>query len=257
VGPHGHIFLADHNAFPSSVRFSQTLMRLLRAASVVAPLALLFSACGGNEAGAKPTAENAAEALPATASTPAASTDERVTKADLSRVKGDSAAKVWLVIVSDFQCPYCKVWHDSTMSTIEREYVATGKVRMAYVNFPLSMHPHSREASEGAMCAGAQGKFWAYGEQLFMTQPEWAAMTVATPKFESLANGIGLDMGAWTSCMTEHVMQAMIQADYDRGVKANVNSTPTFFVGDQVIEGADKAPAFRAALDKALAAAGK
>lgn len=232
-------------------------MRLIRLAVVVTPLVVLLTACSKGEARAKPTGDDAAKVLPATSANAAPPTDPRVTRADLARVKGDSSAKVWLVIVSDFQCPFCKTWHDSTAATIEKEYVATGKIRMAYVNFPLRMHQHSRESSEGAMCAGAQGKFWEYGDQLFASQSEWAALEVATPKFESIATSLSLDMPAWRACMSEHVMEAMIQADYDRGVKANVNSTPTFFAGDQVIEGADKAPKFRAALDKALAAAGK
>ena len=232
-------------------------MRLTRPALAAIPLCVFLAACGGTEARAKPTADDASKVLPATAASATPPTNPRVTLADLSRVKGDSSAKVWLVIVSDFQCPFCKVWHDSTAATIEKEYVATGRVRMAYVNFPLRMHQHSREASEAAMCAGAQGKFWEYGDALFNSQPEWAAMPAATPKFEALAKSLSLDQDAWRSCMSEHVMQGMIQADYDRGVKANVNSTPTFFAGDAVIEGAVSAPAFRAALDKALAAARK
>ncbi|MEP7346700.1 MAG: thioredoxin domain-containing protein [Gemmatimonadaceae bacterium] len=232
-------------------------MRLIQSARAAIPICFLLTACGGKEARAKPTADDAATVLPATASNAAAPTDPRVTAADLARVKGDTAAKVWLVIVSDWQCPFCKIWHDSTAATIEKEYVATGKVRMAYVNFPLRMHQHAREASEAGMCAAAQGKFWEYGEALFKSQAEWAAVEVATPNFEAMATSLSLDMPAWRSCMSEHVMEPMIQADYDRGVKANVNSTPTFFVGNQVIEGADKAPAFRAALDKALAGIGK
>ncbi|MFN8571808.1 MAG: thioredoxin domain-containing protein [Gemmatimonadaceae bacterium] len=228
-------------------------MRSPSFAFVVLSLTAALAACGGAEARAKPTPEDAAKVQPATAANAPASADERVRRADMSRIKGDSAAKVWLVIVSDFQCPYCKVWHDSTGSTIEREYVATGKVRMAYVNFPLRMHQHSREASEGAMCAGAQGKFWEYGDKLFATQPEWSREATATPAFDAIGTGLGLDMTAWRACMTEHAMAGMIDADYDRGVKANVNSTPTFFVGDQVIEGAEGAAKFRAALDKALA----
>lgn len=232
----------------------------MRLASVTFSFAsiLAFAACGGAEARAKPTPEDAAKVQPATAANAApASSDERVRIADMARIKGDSTASVWLVIVSDFQCPYCKIWHDSTGTTIEKEYVATGKVRMAHVNFPLRMHQHAREASEAAMCAGAQGKFWEFGDALFATQQQWAAQTSATATFDSLGTSLGLDMTKWRACTTEHVMASMIDADYERGVKANVNSTPTFFVGQQVIEGAEKAPAFRAALDKALAEARK
>jgi protein-disulfide isomerase len=46
----------------------------------------------------------------------------------------------------------------------------------------------------------------------------------------------------------------MINADRQRAEDAGVGATPTFFIGDQRIEGAVPLPEFRAALDKALAA---
>src|SRR5689334_6720169 len=33
-------------------------------------------------------------------------------RADSNRILGSPQAKVWMLIVSDFQCPYCKMWHD-------------------------------------------------------------------------------------------------------------------------------------------------
>src|SRR5205814_3903353 len=32
-------------------------------------------------------------------------------RADLARVQGDSTG-LWFLMVSDFQCPFCKRWHD-------------------------------------------------------------------------------------------------------------------------------------------------
>src|SRR5471032_677453 len=78
--------------------------------------------------------------------------------ADKGRIAGSEAATTWFIMVSDFQCPFCKTWHDSTFKMIEKEYVATGKIRMAFINFPL--HTNSLPASVTAMCAAAQGKFW-------------------------------------------------------------------------------------------------
>lgn len=222
-------------------------------AGFVALLGAITACQRGAEARGKPTSEDASTVRPATGTVP--TTDAPVQVADMARIKGDSTAKVWMVIVSDFQCPFCKTWHDSTAAMIEKDYVATGKVRLAYVNFPLNIHPHAREAAEAAMCAGAQHKFWEFGDRLFATQEQWAGLGIATPSFDSSASQLGLDMTAWRDCMRSHVMAPMIQADYDRGVKANVNYTPTFFIGQEVIEGAAKTPAFRAALDKALAAA--
>jgi len=81
--------------------------------------------------------------------------DSNITIADLSRIQGSATAPVWVVEVSDFQCPYCKQWHDQTYATLRDQYVKTGKIRLAYVNFPLDSHVFAWPAAESAMCAGA------------------------------------------------------------------------------------------------------
>jgi len=210
------------------------------------------AACSRGEAsGAKQTVA-AKDVVPAAT---VSATDERIKRADLARIRGDSTATVWMVMASDFQCPWCKLWHDSTAATIDKEYVATGKIRVAYLNFPLQMHPNSRPAAEAAMCGGAQGKFWEFHDALFDTQTKWAPESDPIPSYEGIVAKLGLDLTAWKSCMTDHVMAAMVQADYDRGVQAGVKSTPSFFIGNEVIASAGGPAVFRPALDRALAKA--
>ena len=86
-------------------------------------------------------------------------------------------------MVSDFQCPFCKAWHDSTYKMIQRDYVATGKIRMAFINFPL--HANSLPASVTAMCAAVQGKFWGVHDRIFDSQLAWKNLerSAAVPRF--------------------------------------------------------------------------
>src|SRR6185369_12651734 len=102
-----------------------------------------------------------------------APTDSNITRADLARIQGSATAPVWVIEVSDFQCPYCKQWHDETYPMLRDQYVKTGKIRLAYVNFPLAMHAHAFPAAEAAMCAGAQDKFWQMHDALFSSQHGW------------------------------------------------------------------------------------
>jgi protein-disulfide isomerase len=174
-------------------------------------------------------------------------------RADRGRIRGDSSAKVWLVIVSDFQCPYCRQWHDEAFATVVRDYVDTHKVRIAYVNLPLQIHPNAVPSAEAAMCASVQGRFWEMHDALFRTQARWAAMSDPRPLFDSLATSLSLEPAPFRSCIESKATRPMIEADARRVSDAGVQATPTFFVGDQKIEGAVPLPDLRAALDRALA----
>jgi protein-disulfide isomerase len=178
--------------------------------------------------------------------------DSLTTKADLGRIDGSPSAKVWVVEISDFQCPFCKDWHDRTYSVVRDEFVKTGKVRLAFVNFPLSQHPNSMNAAQAAMCASVQGKFWMMQDSLFSTQLIWGGMANPTQFFESLAAKVGVNIPVWKSCLSAKSVHELIQADLDRGRRAGVESTPSFIVGGKLIEGALPADAMRKAINEAL-----
>ncbi|MEO8562977.1 MAG: thioredoxin domain-containing protein [bacterium] len=182
--------------------------------------------------------------------------DSVSTFADKARIRGAESAPVWLVEISDFQCPFCKQWHDQVFATIDREYVKTGKVRLAYLNFPLSrIHPNAQAAAEAAMCAGVQGKFWELHESLFTSQAKWADQRNPMITFDSLAHAAGVQSKGWLNCMTTHATAKLIEADRDRSTKAGVESTPTFFVGDRALAGAYPVDTFRVVIDQAIAKA--
>jgi protein-disulfide isomerase len=176
--------------------------------------------------------------------------------ADRGRIRGAPTAQVWLVEISDFQCPYCKSWHDAVYPTIEREYVQTGKIRMAYINYPLSsIHPNARAAAEAAMCGSVQGRFWELHESLFNTQPLWASQRDPMHIFDSLAVAAKVDPKAWRTCMATHATAALIDADRDRAMRAGIQSTPSFFVGSRGLVGSYPVDTFRVVLDSAIAKA--
>lgn len=184
--------------------------------------------------------------------------DPRLQRADVDRIRGDSSANTWLLIVSDFQCPWCKRWHDETGPQVHREYVATGKVRVAYLHFPLDdIHRHARPAAEASMCAGAQGKFWAFHDSVFARQEQWAPLADATPAFNDIAASIGLDAAAYAQCLRDDVMLPMIAGDVQRARQSGAGSTPTFFIGNRVLAGAQPFDSFKVALDTALAEAAR
>lgn len=223
----------------------------------------LLAACSRGDAaatkGAGPTAAAASTSPPIGGTTAVSNgttgADSISTMADRGRILGDSNAKVWLVMASDFQCPFCKQWHDASFAGIVDKYVKTGRVRLAYLNMPLSIHQFAKPAAEAAMCASVQNKFWPMHDSLFATQKIWENLQDPASFFDTLANHNHVDMPPWRTCYAKHLTLPLIEADYDRGHTSGVNSTPTFFVGATKLETADANVA--GALDAALAAKAK
>ena len=228
----------------------QTVLARRAPAARVLLLALVLSAvslaCGRGD---QPKSALAATAAGTTRDT------SLLARADGGRVAGRQDAKVWLIEISDFQCPYCKQWHDSTYQAIRREYVDAGKVRMAYVNLPLSSHRHAWPAAEAAMCAAVQDRFWPVHDGIFDSQDEWKGLADAVPTFAGIAEKAGVDMTAWRRCMDGHQMRDLIASDADRASASGIQSTPSFIIGNQLVAGAYPVDVFRQVLDSALAVA--
>ncbi len=231
-------------------------------------IALLAACKGAETARAKSaTAESAApaaavaptsqapasDASAATAAPTAVSTDLLVARADSARIRGNPNAKVWMILSSDFQCPYCKMWHDSADMTIRREYIDNGKVRLAFVNYPIGSHQNAVPAAEYAMCAAAQNKFWEMHDALFASQDKWVPLPKPGPALESLATSVGVEVNALRACVSSHKMLPLIEADHEKAVRAGVRATPSFFIGNQLLEGVQMPADLRKVLDAALA----
>ncbi|HKW49815.1 MAG TPA: thioredoxin domain-containing protein, partial [Gemmatimonadaceae bacterium] len=231
---------------------------------VLAALSLAALGCRGADAAKRESTSSSSSspsATPATAaaarSPSAALTDSVSAHADSGRIRGNQSQNaLWIVETSDFQCPYCKMWHDSTFNPLVRDFVDPGKVVLAYLNFPLRQHQNSMPAAEAAMCASVQNKFWPMHDALFTSQEKWETLPDPMPMFDSTVAHLGVAMPAWRDCVTRHLTRPLIEADYARSQSAGVRSTPTFFVGDQRVDGFAPYTAFRRVVEGQLAKRG-
>ena len=140
--------------------------------------------------------------------------------------RGRADAKLTVIEYSDFQCPFCGRYAKDTYPQVEREYVATGKIRYLFRHFPLErLHPDALRAAEAAECARAQGKFWEMHELLFNNQP-----ALGQSDLPNYAKAIGMDVARFQQCLAGPAA-ATVRADMDVAARAGVSGTPTFFVG--------------------------
>jgi protein-disulfide isomerase len=157
---------------------------------------------------------------------------------------GPDGAPVTIVQFVDYQCPYCHR-AQSTIDQILSRY--PGKVQLVHRDFPLEGHPQAMPAARASRCAGEQGKFWDYHRSL---------MSVKGPMddadLKSRAAGLKLDPSAFSSCLASDRFDATIRAAFEEGMRAGVNSTPSYFVNGRMMTGALPFDDFREVVDSEL-----
>lgn len=172
--------------------------------------------------------------------------------------KGSPGARLTIVEVSDYHCPFCQRHMQTTQPQLDTEYVRPGKVRYVFVDYPIAqLHPDALKAHEAAMCAGEQGRYWEMHQQLF------ARPTRDTAELVSQAVAAGADRARFRSCLDAGKYRATIQQSVARMGQLGIDGTPTFLIGAtpppgsplkvaRVIRGAQPFQVFKSTLDQML-----
>jgi protein-disulfide isomerase len=159
---------------------------------------------------------------------------------------GPADAPITIVEFSDYQCPYCRRWHDEVYGPLLAAY--PGKIRLVYRHFPLnSIHPDAMSAAEASMCAGEQDAFWPFHEKLFSSE------SLGNTTYIQYAQDLGLNMNNFESCMNDRKFQQAVDEDVNFAVDLGIRSTPTFFVNGLAVVGAQPLDVFKQVIDKELA----
>ena len=159
---------------------------------------------------------------------------------------GPDDAEIVIVEFSDFQCPFCRRFHDETYQALLDAY--PGQIRFVYRNLPLtSIHPNAMPAAIASLCANDQNKYWEFHEKLFSSE------TLDEATYIQYATDLGLDVETFTACLSSGSHDEFIQKDMEFSLGLGVQSTPTFFVNGLAIVGAQPLSNFKQIIDKELA----
>jgi protein-disulfide isomerase len=174
------------------------------------------------------------------------------------RIRGSAKATLTVYEMSDFQCPYCRRFALETFPALDSAYIATGKVRWAFINFPLtSVHENALGAAELAMCAAQQKAFWPVHDLLYRHQDVWAPLKEPGAFFLSLADSAGISRPALLACVKSPATQDAVRADAEGAERSGASSTPTFYIDGGLLVGAQPLPVFRQVLDSILRTRGE
>ena len=171
-----------------------------------------------------------------------------VVVANARHFNGDPDAPITLVEFADFNCGYCGKWAKETLPRIQEEYIDTGKVRMAYINYPV-LGANSVTAAQATECAALQDSFWEYHDVLYQNQ----GIGYTPESLASLAEETGMDRSSFEQCLADFPEQAALDNDILLGQTLGIRGTPNFLINGTPITGAFPFEGFQQAIESALA----
>ena len=146
-----------------------------------------------------------------------------------SPIKGDPSASITILEFGDYQCTFCYRFHESSLKTIQEEYIDSGKVNLIFKDFPLN-GPDSVLAAEASYCADEQGQYWEYHDELYTNWGGEKTGWITRTSLNQFAINIGLNLNQFNSCLDEHRYNQKVLELYEFGQKIGVNATPSFLI---------------------------
>jgi len=145
-----------------------------------------------------------------------------------SPIAGNPHGNVTLVEFFDYRCPYCKQVEPS----LEKLLSEDRQLRFVYKEFPV-LGPDSDLAAHVALAARKQGKYDAFHR----------AMMAATGHIDEaviyqVAASVGLDVDRLKQDTKAPDVAAELKTNADLGNALDIDGTPGFVVGDQIVPGA-------------------
>jgi protein-disulfide isomerase len=167
-----------------------------------------------------PTAEELGNAQP-----PIEPVIAPVTKDD--HIKGNPNAPIIIVEYSDYDCPFCKNFHD-TMNRVMDEYGTDGKVAWVYRHFPLEqLHPNAKKIAAASECVaelGGNDAFWAFSDKVFGERGTNEPTNIA--KLSEFATSAGVSKEKFDLCYNSGKYDEKIEEDIRAAVQAGAQGTP-------------------------------
>lgn len=147
---------------------------------------------------------------------------------DSDHILGNKDAQVAIIVYDDWECPFCKRFHETTKQAVE-DY--KGKVSLVYRQFPLDMlHQKARPEAEASECVaklGGNDAFWKFIDLVLeiTTSNDGLDLTLL-PKFAAQA---GVNLTDYNACVKNGDTKAIVEKQIQEGQDAGVTGTPGAF----------------------------
>jgi protein-disulfide isomerase len=151
-------------------------------------------------------------------------------------IGGPEDAKVVFVEFSDYRCPYCGEFAQTTMPRLLERY--REYVKFIYRDYPI-FGQESVIAAHSAHCAAQQDRFADYHFALFNAVNADPPIRMDAVTLTGLAVAGGLEEGPFEQCMADGtIAQGIMQNYLDGQALLGQTGTPTFLINGRRIVGA-------------------
>ncbi len=173
-------------------------------------------------------------------------------------VLGDRAAPVVMIEYASLSCPHCAAFHRESLEKLKNEYIDSKKVVFIHRDFPLNQP--ALTAGMFAICQAQDNKseisekYYNLLKALFKTQDAWAFDPKYIEKLQSIAQLDGMSAERFNACINNKTLQEKILSDRMEAAKGlQIQSTPTFFINGEIVEGYVDYLSIKKLVDKKLA----
>jgi protein-disulfide isomerase len=138
---------------------------------------------------------------------------------------GKKDAPVTLIEFGEYESEECAKANEIVKQLLE-EY--EGRIRFQFRHFPLTLiHQRSLKASESAVAAGQEGKFWEMHNVLFANR-----RTLGTTSLKLHSKEAGVKNKKFLDELVNGVYGWQVQDDIKEGHNRGVKELPAFFIND-------------------------
>lgn len=147
-----------------------------------------------------------------------------------SPVAGNPQGDVTLIQFFDYRCGYCK----KVVPSIQELLNTDKNIRLVFKEFPI-LGPDSVTASRAALAAWkiAPDKYFSFHLALMETRGEMNEARVL-----ETAKKVGIDVDKLKTVMTDPSIKSAIERNIDLARTLQINGTPAFIIGGQLVPGA-------------------
>jgi protein-disulfide isomerase len=172
-------------------------------------------------------------------------------------IQGNPNAPILIVEYSDYDCPFCKQYHD-TLSQIMEEYGVTGRVAWVYRQYPIGqLHPNSPNVSKAALCVGSLGggdAFWKFTDMIFENRElDEPTNPIKLPDYASEA---GVSKDEYFACLDSNKMEDPLKQSVADAFDIGARGTPytVIMVGNEqaVVNGAQSYEVVKSIIDNLI-----